>query len=583
MPLPPTRRAVAPALTRTAFRDQIQSERPDVAHPTDPATPSEDNDPMPISQVNAVRGMLCALALSALCCGPQTEPPKEKRNLILISIDTWRWDRTAIANSELATTPFLKELAGSGTTFTSAYAQFHGTLPSHASLFTGLYPEEHAALPPTGKISPEHPTLPELFQAAGYATGGFTEGGYASGHFGFSRGFGEFDDSASGGESDIETTFQRGLDFLDAVPADQNFFLFLHTYSVHDPYEPSPEYLDLFWSGERPDVFRPTGPNLSRVNSGELTLSREGLNFFERSYEASLRYADHQLRGLWQQLASRSLLEDTVVVLTSDHGEEFLDHGKLVHTQSYPETIQVPLLVIGPGWEAGKRVDHLVELVDITTTVVADFGLGDSSRLSGSPLPRTGEAPDQTAHSTEMAGTSVLVFDTPEIRYFARFRDYPEDTWVQQEVVLDRRLTADTIQLQTFHRPREVIVTIDGNPSQRVTIDDNSWTGVELPPEGSTVAISSMTCDRPVDVGINQDGRCLAFRVRGGRMAHLELFNLDEDPYAREPLSGSDEARETALRHFRDFRRGLRSPPDGAGASLPQDVAEQLRKLGYIN
>jgi arylsulfatase A-like enzyme len=116
------------------------------------------------------------------------------------------------------------------------------------SMLTGLYPREHGVFPPNSVLSPEVETMPEAFQRSGFRTAGFTEGGYVSGRYGFRRGFDEFDsrDRGAAGERLVEKTFRRGTTFLKSLKAQDRFFLFLHTYAVHAPYDAPQEYQDLF-------------------------------------------------------------------------------------------------------------------------------------------------------------------------------------------------------------------------------------------------------------------------------------------------------------------------------------------------
>ncbi|MGB5400530.1 MAG: sulfatase-like hydrolase/transferase, partial [Thermoanaerobaculia bacterium] len=154
-------------------------------------------------------------SLLLLTLGCEAEPTKTlapTRGFILISIDTLRADHLSCYGYTRVTSPFIDTLAARGVLFENAFVQLPGTLPSHMSIFTGLYPAEHGVYPPDGVLSPEIPTLPEIFQANGFRTGGFTEGGYVDGDYGFARGFEVFSDRAGQVESDVEETFGRGLE-----------------------------------------------------------------------------------------------------------------------------------------------------------------------------------------------------------------------------------------------------------------------------------------------------------------------------------------------------------------------------------
>ncbi len=170
---------------------------------------------------------------------PQTGfEPAPTRGYILISIDALRADHLGLYGYPKPTSPFLDELARRATVFDHAFAQVPSTLPSHMSMFTGLYPAEHGVFPPSAVLAPEIRTLPEILLHAGFRTAGHTEGGYVQGGYGFARGFGEWTDTPYADDTDVERTFGRGVAFLQSVQPGERFFLFLHTYTVHDPYWP---------------------------------------------------------------------------------------------------------------------------------------------------------------------------------------------------------------------------------------------------------------------------------------------------------------------------------------------------------
>ncbi len=247
------------------------------------------------------------------------------RGIVLVSIDTLRADHLGAYGYARPTSPFFDELAQRGTLFERAIVQLPGTLPSHMSIFTGLYPAEHGVYPPDNVLAVNVPTLPEVLRAHGFRTAGFTEGGYVDGHYGFERGFDRFADDTGEGSRAVEATLARGLDFLAGLQRDERFFLFLHTYVVHDPYDPPPPYERLFWEDSPPaEAWEPTGPNLTAVNRGERTVTPATVRYFEALYDGSIRYFDDRLRAFFARLDELGLTDETTIVLTSDHGEEFL-------------------------------------------------------------------------------------------------------------------------------------------------------------------------------------------------------------------------------------------------------------------
>ena len=348
------------------------------------------------------------LVLVGGSCAGDREPA---RGVILISLDTLRADHLGLYGYERPTSPFLDELATRGVVFEHAYAQFPSTLTSHMSMLTGLYPAEHGVYPPAGKLPPEIPLVAELLQAHGVRTAGHTEGGYVRGNFGFRRGFDEFDARDRAHDDSTERTFRRGKRFLRSLEPADPFFLFLHTYSVHAPYEPPEPYRSQFWPGEPPaDAFLPVPTNLVAADRDNRPQSAEAIDYYRALYDAEIRHLDDVLRDFFDELSALGLDERTTVIITSDHGEEFREHGRFNHDQLYAEVIRVPFLVVGPDI-AARRSARVVELVDVTPTILELAGL-DLAELEA-------QANDQDSVGSTMSGQSLA-------RELGRDASYPK-------------------------------------------------------------------------------------------------------------------------------------------------------------
>jgi arylsulfatase A-like enzyme len=310
-------------------------------------------------------------------------------NVVLVSIDTLRADRLGCYGAERDLTPNLDALATEGAVFERAYAASPWTLPSHASLFASEWP--HATGVGTydepGHLVPEVVTLAEVLSEAGLSTMGFTGGGYLSEAFGLGRGFDFF-----GGQlerSSMAEIVRRAGSWLETRDEDRPFFLFLHTWEAHQ-YEP-------------PDTFRerwvrPYRGPLTRVDSMPLflqqnrwqtrgePLSDADLRYASDLYDACIASVDHEIGRLFERLRALGLLERTLVVVTSDHGEEFLEHGNTGHGYTlYEENVRVPLLLSHASL-TGRRVARPVSLVDLAPTIAALLGIETPSAWRGEGL-----------------------------------------------------------------------------------------------------------------------------------------------------------------------------------------------------
>lgn len=298
---------------------------------------------------------------TVLVPGRQTRPGP--RNLLLISIDTLRAASVSAYGRGRPTSPFFDALAREGVLFEHVVAQSTLTPASHMSLFTALYPYEHGVTDLKGpsKLS-TYATMAEVFRANGYATGAVTEDGLLQAGLGLERGFDRYLENESpdlgSPAGHAATTFRAALAWLTAH-RNQRAFLFVHTDQLHAPYAPPRQYQGVF--GEDRDVDR---------------------------YEEAIRYTDDQLREFCNGIDTLGLTDDTLLVVTSDHGEEFGEHGAVGHgSHLYDETLLVPLLMRAPGViPARLRVPEPVGLIDVFPTVAEILGLPGMSFPHGLSL-----------------------------------------------------------------------------------------------------------------------------------------------------------------------------------------------------
>lgn len=325
--------------------------------------------------------LLVGLVLPGLllaCTGPEVadELPPPKINVVLISIDTLRPDHLGCYGYEVPTSPSLDQFCKESVIFDQAVAQAPSTLHSHASIFSSLLPHHHgASWGGKTRLPEEAVTITEILQSAGYATAGFAGGGQMDGVFGLGQGFDVYEQP---GQEHFLGTVRRGIDWLDETPA-RPFFLFLHSYEVHHPYTPSPEHLDLVggeYAGRLPGEI--SIDFLRQVNSEETVIEPQDLAHIISTYDAEIRSVDDGFSYLLAALKERDLYDETLIVFTSDHGEEFGEHGIVgwhSHTL-YDELLMVPLIVRLPGAaHAGVVVEGQVRSLDIAPTIAASVGL----------------------------------------------------------------------------------------------------------------------------------------------------------------------------------------------------------------
>jgi arylsulfatase A-like enzyme len=288
------------------------------------------------------------------------------------------------------TTPFLDELASRGVRFSHAFIATHCTPQSHASVFTSLYQETHGvALDPPAPGAPEwtsyvlddsHPTLAGILKDAGYLTLAVTEGGYMADEFGLNRGFEDFYDGARG----VDQGVIRLLRMLRRHAGDARpVFALLHTYQVHVPYTPPARYREMFGWPEVP--YEATTDRIPLIRAAGFPA--EDVRYLSDMYDAELRFADDTLRELFGELESLGFLRDALVVVMSDHGEEFHEHGELSHRDTlYDELMHVPLVLAGSRVSAPRVDDRMASLVDVAPTILSMAGVAAPGSLAGRDL-----------------------------------------------------------------------------------------------------------------------------------------------------------------------------------------------------
>lgn len=340
-------------------------------------------------------------AASAPALRSETPP-----NILVFLIDTQRADYLGTYGHDAATSPQLDAFAEESLVFERAYAPASSTSPSHASLFTSTYPRIHGVWNrvPRGEnedpifpaLSPKAITLAEVLSEAGYDTAAICDGGNLQENRGFSQGFALWDSKFLGAENRVD----RALRWLDTERnQEQPFFLFLHTYQVHTPYLPEPQYVEQFadpnyqgplresWQRARSfwnsssgvrgairkiqgDFYRPALPA-----DGELP-SEEDLAFLTALYEAEIKQMDTAFGRLIEELAARDITPDnTLILITSDHGEEFWEHGQYGHHQIYDSVTHIPFIARGPGTMQGGRRADPVDLLDVMPTLLYWAGI----------------------------------------------------------------------------------------------------------------------------------------------------------------------------------------------------------------
>jgi len=313
----------------------------------------------------------------------RTGPPNRRPSVLLIALDAQRADRLSVYGHDSFTSPHLDRMAREGVLFTSATAPCSWTIPSVISTLTGKYTEQNRIARGNGEKIGEVTTLAERFSGAGYITGGFAANFLLTWNQGFADGFSAWyvaphrDVTAT-----AEAVNSRVVEWLGSHQ-DEETFCYVHYMDPHDPYDapwPAPAERSSHPTGGMGSETGWEGGNLWPLVIGGKKLDSAGIEQVGRNYDRGTAYTDHHIGCLLAILRREGLLENTVVLVTADHGDELHDHGYWSHgTTLYQEVIHVPMLIHRPRPESGKgRIVHApVSLVDVAPTLTTLASLPD--------------------------------------------------------------------------------------------------------------------------------------------------------------------------------------------------------------
>ena len=375
------------------------------------------------------------LALGLAACGGET--PRQP-DVLFISLDSVRADALRFDDARLA--PHLVELAQRGVVFEEALAGSSWTLPGHAQMFTGRPPALHGVQLDDISIDPQDTTLGEALAGAGWFGVGLWTGWYLAGDYGFARGFQLYENRMTGGEEldaayqaairdgdvrraqalfntrdvsshrDITTrnVVDRARDLLQVVDDDQPLFLFAHLFDPHYDYIPPAPWDTAFDPDYRgsmngqdfyldPRVYDPT-------QTPPRQISERDLDHVRALYQGEIAWTDQELGRLFEAWDAVRDLDNTLIVITSDHGEEFFEHGGRGHRHTlFDELLRVPLLIVPPGGAEGGRRAQQVDLSDLMPTILDYCGLEAPPTVVGRslrPLMEDAAAPGFDDHAS---------------------------------------------------------------------------------------------------------------------------------------------------------------------------------------
>ena len=376
--------------------------------------------------------LFLALLVFNCACGLLPADPVPPRNVVFVLVDTLRADHMSLYGYERSTTPFIDSLAARSVVFDRARSQAACTFPSVNSILTSryafdFYRQEKGEM----GIPGEYPTLAEILQAAGYRTLAVSASPIVRSTpskenpgAGFGRGFDVFDETCLWNNAECVNTIALG----HLQKLEEPFFLYLHYMDPHDEYRVT----------ENSEIERFAGPydghdfiaagdidpiaDMLFSDGPQFEITDRDIRHLVDLYDDEIRYFDSQLDGIFTHWESSGLLDRSLVVITSDHGEEFMEHNQVGHCRGVWDTLtRVPLILRSPVIEGGQRIEAPVQLVDLVPTLLDELDI---------------DAPELVAEGVSLKG---VMRGAPPVRHYSfsdqgRFRAADDGRW---QIILD--------------------------------------------------------------------------------------------------------------------------------------------------
>ena len=302
----------------------------------------------------------------------------------MISIDTLRADHLSCYGYQRPTSPSLDKFASQGLLFEDVSTTCPWTLPAHASLLTGLDPRRNGVRARTDRLRDGVLTLAEVLREHDFLTSGIVNSHWLSKTNGLDHGFEEFLYVKEYADRTKPTRVEdEARDWL-SKHRNKRFFLFLHYYDVHSDYHSLPHYEKQFVRPYNGIVDGSTSQLLD-FRYGRIPLPNQAdTEHLIDLYDAGIRQMDDGMERLFALLEKKGMLDNTLIIVTSDHGEEFMEHGGVLHSRTFfQETLHVPLIMRGPNLPQGRRIKGIASLLDVMPTLLAMLGISPPPVLDG--------------------------------------------------------------------------------------------------------------------------------------------------------------------------------------------------------
>jgi len=426
------------------------------------------------------------LSLLVLMAGIGCVRNSSQPDVFIIIIDTLRADHLSCYGYDRLTSPCIDSLAAEGTLFTRCQAQSPWTLPSHATIWTGLTPVSHQAgrrADQTYGLDSELSTIATILKDNGYITGGFVNVAILRREFGFANGFDHYNINMTGHGRAGETVDEVLTWLHENRGNPRPFLVVIHLFDPHSPYSPPPPF-DTLFCPEGVDGF-----DSWEISSDGTILNPEDKDHFVHLYDDEIRWTDSQIGRLFSGLRYLGMADNSIIIITSDHGEEFLEHGYVGHGHTlFQELLHVPLIIAAPGVQHGVRDSSLTGQVDILPTLLYLLDIEHDGNFEGMNIISDQIPSDRSVFSS---GCDLIFVDRCSLVVVDRENIWSLASVLQSEkkAIMDMR-TLDGIMFDLTQDPdEEYPLTPDEFLQQQLEM---YWT---TPPLGRLMPVQSDDID----------------------------------------------------------------------------------------
>ncbi len=346
-------------------------------------------------------------------------------NVILISIDTLRADHVGVYGYEYNTTPNIDSFSNESTVYSNSYSTSSWTLPAHASMFASDMPVNLKMQSIFDKLPNSVVTLSDVLRSNGYFSQGFDSLTYVSPRWNFSKGFNSFVlEATDSSVNDASLIFSHASDWI-ARNKNKKFYLFLHTFQVHDPYCPPKDYQEKFRGSYKGSSNCIRRDEIAKNSNSKNSIPEEELRRYISLYDGEIAYTDEMIGRFLSELKKLDLDKKTIVIITSDHGEEFGEHGTWGnHGKTlYNEVLKVPLIIKAPNLKIGK-VNTPASTMDIAPTILDLLGIAKPEQFKGISLIMKNP---RSPLFFELANTGLTVKQSIDKEYGTIFDTFPRE------------------------------------------------------------------------------------------------------------------------------------------------------------